>query len=100
MLPHIPEEIVRTLRSSKSTVALTGAGTSQESGLRTFRDVQDGLWSQYRPEDLASPQAFQRDPETVWKWYAWRREGLNNVRPNAGHLALVDLARLLPQFVL
>ena len=46
-------------------VALTGAGVSQESGLRTFRDSQTGLWAQYKPEELASPEAFRRDPKLV-----------------------------------
>jgi NAD-dependent deacetylase len=81
-------------------VALTGAGVSQESGLRTFRDAQTGLWAQYRPEDLASPQAFRRDPKLIWDWYAWRREAVKGVRPNAGHYALVDMETRVPEFTL
>ena len=81
-------------------VALTGAGVSQESGLRTFRDAQTGLWAQYRPEDLASPAAFRRDPKLVWDWYAWRREAVKGVRPNPGHYALAEMAKRVPEFIL
>ncbi len=79
---------------------MTGAGVSQESGLRTFRDAQTGLWAQYRPEDLASPEAFRRDPKLVWDWYAWRREAVKSVRPNPGHYALAEMAKRVPQFTL
>ena len=81
-------------------VALTGAGVSQESGLRTFRDAQTGLWAQYKPEDLASPEAFRRDPKLIWDWYAWRREAVKGVRPNAGHYALVEIESASPEFTL
>lgn len=81
-------------------VALTGAGVSQESGLRTFRDAQTGLWSQYKPEELASPEAFRRDPKLVWDWYAWRREAVKGVRPNPGHYALAEMEKRLPEFIL
>ena len=89
-------------------VALTGAGVSQESGLRTFRDAhpatpsagQAGLWAQYKPEELASPEAFRRDPKLVWDWYAWRREAVKGVRPNPGHYALAEMAKRVPQFIL
>ena len=73
---------------------------SQESGLRTFRDAQTGLWAQYKPEELASPQAFARDPKLIWDWYAWRREAVKGVRPNAGHYALVEIEKRIPQFTL
>jgi NAD-dependent deacetylase len=81
-------------------VALTGAGVSQESGLRTFRDAQTGLWVQYKPEELASPQAFVRDPKLIWDWYAWRREAVKGIRPNAGHYALVEIEKHVPVFTL
>ena len=93
-----------TLRDGSSRrprlVALTGAGVSQESGLRTFRDAQAGLWAEYKPEDLASPQAFKRDPKLVWDWYAWRREAVKSVRPNPGHFALVQMEERLSGFCL
>ena len=95
-----PNELLRRLRSSRRVAVLTGAGVSQESGLRTFRDAQTGIWTQHRPEDLASPEAFRRDPQLVWDWYAWRREAIKGVRPNAGHYALVELERRLPEFTL
>jgi len=96
----IPDELVRFLRKAERVAVLTGAGVSQESGLRTFRDAQAGLWSQYKPSDLASPEAFARDPKLVWDWYAWRREAIKGVRPNPGHYALADMAHRIPDFIL
>jgi NAD-dependent deacetylase len=93
-------ELVRLLRETQRVAALTGAGVSQESGLRTFRDAQTGLWAQYKPTDLASPEAFAQDPKLVWDWYAWRREALKGVRPNAGHYALAELSKRIPDFTL
>ena len=95
-----PPELISLLSRTGNLVALTGAGVSQESGLRTFRDSQTGLWAQYKPEDLASPEAFRRDPKLVWDWYAWRREAIKGVRPNPGHYALVELETKIPQFTL
>ena len=68
-------------------VVLTGAGVSAESGVPTFRGA-GGLWKQFRPEDLATPIAFGRDPRLVWEWYAWRRAEVGKCRPNQAHLAL------------
>ena len=95
-----PKDFLRFVTSATRVVVLTGAGVSQESGLRTFRDAQVGLWSQYKPEDLASPEAFTRDPKLVWDWYAWRREAIKGVRPNPGHYALVEMEKLVPEFTL
>ena len=97
---YIPQDLIDLLRQTARLVALTGAGVSQESGLRTFRDAQTGLWAQYKPEELASPEAFRRDPKLVWDWYAWRREAVKGVRPNAGHYALVSMEQHSPQFTL
>jgi len=97
---NFPVELVSFLRGDRKLAALTGAGVSQESGLRTFRDAQDGLWAQYKPEDLASPEAFRRDPKLVWDWYAWRREAVKGVRPNPGHYALAEIAQRVPGFIL
>ena len=72
-------------------VVLTGAGISAESGVPTFRG-DAGLWKSYRPEELATPQAFRRDPRLVWEWYAWRRSLVADCRPNDAHLALARLA--------
>ncbi len=75
-----------------SIVILTGAGISKESGLDTFRD-KDGLWSKVRIEDVATPEAFERDPRRVHDFYNARRRGLRNpnVQPNAAHRALAEL---------
>jgi NAD-dependent deacetylase len=88
------------LRSARHVCVLTGAGMSAESGVPTFRDAQTGLWAKFRPEDLATPDAFERDPKRVWEWYEWRRELVRTAEPNAGHRALVELARRVPQFTL
>lgn len=73
-------------------LALTGAGISAESGVPTFRGA-DGLWRQFRVEDLATPGAFARDPATVWEWYRWRRDQLARALPNPGHECLARLER-------
>ena len=90
---NFPADLLTLLGRTSKLVALTGAGVSQESGLRTFRDAQTGLWAQYKPEELASPEAFARNPKLIWDWYAWRREAVKAVRPNPGHYALVDMER-------
>lgn len=97
---NIPDELARFLRKAERVTALTGAGVSQESGLRTFRDAQTGLWSQYKPTELASPEAFERDPKLVWDWYAMRREKVRDAEPNPGHFALADMAHHIPDFSL
>jgi NAD-dependent deacetylase len=66
---------------------MTGAGISAESGVPTFRGP-GGLWKEFRPEDLATPEAFARDPRLVWEWYGWRRERVAACTPNPGHTAL------------
>ncbi len=75
---------------------LTGAGISAESGIPTFRG-KDGLWKQYRPEDLATPEAFARDPVLVWSWYVWRRSIILRAQPNPAHRALVELEQALEE---
>ena len=97
---NFPSELISLLRGTSKVVALTGAGVSQESGLRTFRDAQSGLWAQYKPEELASPEAFRRDPKLIWDWYAWRREAVKGVRPNPGHYALFEMSQRVPEFTL
>ena len=77
---------------------LTGAGVSAESGVPTFRDAQTGLWAKYKPEDLATPRAFQRNPRLVWEWYEWRRTLVAQARPNPGHLALAEMEKFFPEF--
>jgi NAD-dependent deacetylase len=94
----IPPELITFLRSSKRVAVLTGAGVSKESGLQTFRDTMDGIWAEYRSEDLATPEAFERNPELVWEFYAARRLKTGEVRPNAGHYALAEMELHIPHF--
>ncbi len=86
-------------RSFDSIVVLTGAGISAESGVPTFRG-KDGLWRQYRVEDLATPGAFHRNPTLVWEWYDWRRGLIAGCEPNAAHHTLVEMEKHCPDFVL
>jgi NAD-dependent deacetylase len=87
----IPARARDLTREAKAIVVLTGAGVSAESGVPTFRGAQ-GLWKQYRPEELATPAAFARDPRLVWEWYDWRRQLVRGCRPNPAHVALAALA--------
>lgn len=87
------------LRRSERLVVLTGAGMSKESGIPTFRDALEGMWARFDPEELATPQAFQRNPRLVWEWYEMRRLQVLEVQPHAGHYALADLEDRLPQAV-
>jgi len=96
----LPEVTILRLRQAQRITVLTGAGISAESGIPTFRDAQTGLWAQYSPQELATPEAFARNPRLVWEWYAWRRSLIAQARPNAGHRALVVLERLVPDFIL
>lgn len=90
----------RALLSQAGNVAvLTGAGISAESGVPTFRGA-GGLWKQFRAEDLATPEAFERNPRMCWEWYDWRRGLLAKARPNAGHYALAELERRKNRFTL
>lgn len=70
---------------------ITGAGLSADSGLQTFRGA-GGLWRNYNPMALATPEAFARDPKLVWEWYQWRRDEAKKAQPNAAHVALAALA--------
>ncbi len=97
---NFPPELISFLKKSERIAILTGAGISAESGLNTFRDAQTGYWSQYRPEDLATPQAFTRDPKLVWDWYAMRRKKVAEASPNSGHFALVEMEKHVPNFTL
>jgi NAD-dependent deacetylase len=88
------------LQRARFVAALIGAGVSAESGLATFRDAQTGLWARFDPRELATPSAFARNPKLVWDWYAWRRERVATVEPNAGHRALAELEKRVPEFLL
>lgn len=87
------EEVARALAKSKNAIAFTGAGISADSGVPTFRGP-GGLWERYRPEELATREAFLKDPALVWRWYKWRQELIYSARPNPAHYALAELERL------
>lgn len=93
-------QAAQQLSVARSVAALTGAGISAESGVPTFREAQTGLWARHRPEDLATPEAFEREPLLVWEWYQWRRTLVAKAQPNAGHHALVELEQRVPRFTL
>lgn len=94
-----PGELVDLLRGAASLVVLTGAGVSAESGLATFRGP-GGLWQGRDPLELATAEAFARDPETVWRFYGWRRARAALATPNAAHRAIVELERRAGEFML
>lgn len=79
------------IAQAERIVVLTGAGISAESGIPTFRDPLTGLWARYRAEELATPEAFARDPKLVWDWYLWRRALCAEATSNAGHQAIARL---------
>ncbi|TVQ39115.1 MAG: NAD-dependent deacylase [Spirochaetaceae bacterium] len=93
-------DLRQRLAGTGRVVVLTGAGVSAESGIPTFRDAQTGYWQRFRPEDLATAEAFRRDPQTVWRWYAQRRAAVQGVEPNPGHTALARLENRLSEFTL
>ena len=95
----VSREVRQKIRSAKRVVVLTGAGISAESGVPTFRG-KDGLWRNYRAEELATPHAFRKDPELVWRWYDWRRRIISGARPNPGHEALVGMESFYSRFTL
>ncbi|HYV26677.1 MAG TPA: NAD-dependent deacylase [Candidatus Eisenbacteria bacterium] len=95
-----PTDLIEALRNASDVCVLTGSGISAESGIPTFRDAQTGLWEKFKPEELATPEAFRQNPRRVWEWYAWRRELVAKAEPNAGHLALVELERRVRSFTL
>jgi NAD-dependent deacetylase len=88
------------LAKARSVCVSTGAGMSAESGVPTFRDAQTGHWSRFRPEDLATPEAFARDPQFVWSWYRERRAKLREIEPHTGHRQLADWESRLPKLTL
>jgi NAD-dependent deacetylase len=96
----IPGALVERLAASRRVAVLTGAGVSAESGIPTFRDALTGLWANYDPQELATPEGFARNPGLVWEWYAERRARIAEVQPNPGHVALAALAQRFERFTL
>jgi NAD-dependent deacetylase len=99
-LDQLLSQAADALRKARHVCVLTGAGISAESGIPTFRDALTGLWANFNPEDLATPEAFERDPKFVWGWYEFRRELIRQAEPNAGHFALAELADRVPRLTL
>jgi NAD-dependent deacetylase len=93
------DALVSLLKGNPRIAVLTGSGISAESGIPTFRG-KDGLWRQFRAEELATPQAFFRDPKLVWEWYDWRRGIIGSKEPHAGHRVLARWERHFPYFIL
>jgi NAD-dependent deacetylase len=94
------DEGARALKRCKALAVSTGAGISKESGIPTFRDAQEGLWANYNPEELATPQGFLNNPQLVWRWYEERRSKIAEKKPNPGHYAIVDLEKAFTNFTL
>lgn len=92
-------EFIDRLEAAQSVVVMTGAGASAESGIPTFRSA-GGLWREFRSEDLATTEAFERNPKLVWDWYTWRRQTVALAQPNAGHYALAALETKFKRFLL
>ncbi len=98
-MTQIPSQAARCLGDASRVLVVTGAGISAESGVPTFRGA-GGLWEGFRAEDLATPEAFKRDPELVWRWYRWRRDICLGAQPNPGHRTLVDIEQTVGDFLL
>jgi NAD-dependent deacetylase len=95
----IDSNLTAVIQRAKRVAVLTGAGISAESGVPTFRG-DNGIWIKFKPEELATFDAFMANPKLVWEWYNHRRQLINQVQPNAGHFALRDMAYLFPEFTL
>ncbi|MCG3180640.1 MAG: NAD-dependent protein deacylase [Phycisphaerae bacterium] len=93
------QQAARALSAATNVCVLTGAGVSAESGVPTFRGL-DGLWKNFRPEEVSNPDAFARDPALVWEWYNMRRDRLGGVEPNPGHHAIAEIERRVDRFTL
>src|SRR5574342_167252 len=89
--------ISEKLAAARSLTILTGAGISADSGVPTFRGA-DGLWRNFRAEELAPPEAFERDPRLVWEWYNWRRELIATKRPNPAHDTVAQMEQRFDRF--
>jgi NAD-dependent deacetylase len=87
---QIEKSLIDDLKEAQSIVFFTGAGISSESGIPTFRG-KEGLWNKFRPEELASFEAFIRNPEIVWEWYNYRRKIVHEAKPNAAHLTIAEM---------
>lgn len=92
------QRAAEALKNARYPLFLSGAGISAESGIPTFRG-EEGLWKNFRAEELATPEAFRRDPALVWEWYNWRKGIIRSKEPNAAHHAIRLIAEKLPQLM-
>ncbi|NUQ01884.1 MAG: NAD-dependent protein deacylase, partial [Armatimonadetes bacterium] len=92
-----PDWLLDALRDARHVAVVTGAGASAESDVPTFRDSPGSIWAGFKPEEVATREAFRRNPKMVWEWYALRRELLQRVQPNPGHAALAALEQHCPR---
>ena len=99
MTPNISGTVVTALKRANRVMVVTGAGISAESGIPTFRGP-DGMWRNFKAEDLATPEAFQRQPHTVWEWYDWRRGLCAQAQPNPAHRVVAAMERFYHHFLL
>jgi len=97
MTPATIQQAAKHIKNASHIAVSTGAGVSAESGVPTFRDAQTGLWAKYDPQQLATADAFRRDPKLVWDWYEFRRGLVRNAKPNPGHFALTELQKRHPK---
>lgn len=97
MIQERVDRAAELLAGAQRVLVSTGAGMSRESGIPTFRDAVAGLWAQFDPQALATEAGFRANPRRVWSWYAWRRRRVAEARPHAGHHAVAELGRLVPE---
>ncbi len=97
MAIEFSDKFIRALKNAEMVTVSTGAGVSAESGVPTFRG-ENGLWKKFKPEELATFEAFERNPQIVWEWYQYRREIINKIKPNPGHYAIAEMAKFYNQF--
>lgn len=95
---EIPSNLFEKLKSARTVVFFSGAGISAESGIPTFRG-KDGIWNKFRPEELANFDAFIRNPQLVWEWYNYRKSIIHQSKPNAGHLAIVEMEKYFDEVI-
>ena len=99
----IPDELIRIAREARAVAVITGAGISNESGIPTFRgtgSAHNENWRGVSSKDLATPEAFARDPRLVWEWYDWRRGLIAACQPNPAHHVLAAWSQRFPRFTL
>ncbi|MDO8549872.1 MAG: Sir2 family NAD-dependent protein deacetylase, partial [Ignavibacteria bacterium] len=93
---QIDKKLIEKLSNSKSVVFFTGAGISAESGIPTFRG-KDGIWNKIKPEELASFNAFLKNPELVWGWYNYRKKIIHQSQPIPAHIAIAEAENIFPE---